>query len=212
LIVIARKLPVFRLPTLVWTAALAAAISFTGLEIRAVGQAQKPPQTTVPTAPPKTTAAPSQRAGGQGANQGAATQASQPGQGRSGVIGPNVPGQRGGPPWWQDEAIKKELALTAEQVRRLDGHFDRRAKELEPLNAELDKQRAELNRLMSDRSAGTAAIALQVARMEVPRAKINESFYVMMYRMSLVLDPDQNKKLQAIFDRNRDRGRGGESR
>jgi len=187
-------------------------LAFTGLEIRAVSQAQKqtPPPAgsqASPTTPKPTSTTPStpaQRVGGRGANPG-----NQPGPGR---IGTNVPGQRGGPPWWREEAIKKELGLTAEQIRSLEQHFDRRAKALEPLTEELDKQRAELNRLMSDRTAGSPAIALQVARLEVPRAKMNESFYVMMYRMSLVLDLEQNKKLQAIFDRNRERGRGGEPR
>ena len=179
----AKPLPHFPLSTPIWTAVLAAVIVFSALQVRALTQAQKPPASATASVP--------QRSGGQGANQGS-TGASSPG--------------RGGP-WWRDESIKKELVLTADQTRRLDSLFERRAKDLEPLNDELDKQRAELNRLMSDRNAGAAAIALQVARLEVPRAKMNESFYVMMYRMSLVLDPEQNKKLQAIFDRTRDRGR-----
>ena len=129
--------------------------------------------------------------------------------GRRGQSGLSAPGQGGGP-WWRDESIKSTLGLSSEQVRRLDSLFERRAKELEPLNEELNKQRLELNRLMSNRKSGVAAIALQVARMEVPRAKINESFYVMMYRMSLVLDPEQDKKLQAVFAANRGRGRGAQ--
>jgi len=200
----------------VWTAGLAAAIAFTGLEIRAVSQTQKPPsQQTAPpaTSKPATPATPQTappRTGGQGANQGApATSGPQGPGGRGPQIGPRLPGgARNSPPWWQDEAVRKELALTAEQIKQLDSIYERRAKDLEPLTAELDKQVAELNRLMSDREVGVAAISLQVARLEVPRAKINESFYVMMYRMSRVLNPEQNKKLQAIFDRNRDRDRG----
>jgi Spy/CpxP family protein refolding chaperone len=128
--------------------------------------------------------------------------------GRGGRSGLSAPGQGG--PWWRDDAIKSTLELSAEQIHRLDSLFERRAKELEPLNEEFNKQRLELNRLMSDRKSGVAAIALQVARMEVPRAKINESFYVMMYRMSLVLDPEQEKKLQAVFAANRGRGRGAQ--
>jgi Spy/CpxP family protein refolding chaperone len=131
-----------------------------------------------------------------------------PGSGGKGQSELSAPGRAGGP-WWRDEAIKSALGLSEGQIRRLDSLFERRAKELEPLNEELNKQRMELNRLMIDRNSGVAAIALQVARMEVPRAKINESFYVMMYRMSLVLDPAQDKKLQAVFAASRGRGRGG---
>jgi Spy/CpxP family protein refolding chaperone len=204
------NLPAFRRSALVWTFSLSAALAFTGFEIGAVTQTSstppaqtgassaKPSSQTPPTAPPST-------AGTRGNTPG------QPGQGR-GRIGTSVPGQRDGPTWWHDETVKKELALTADQIRRLDIIYERRAKDLDPLREELNKQVAELSRLMSNRNAGTAAIALQVAHLEVPRAKINESFYVMMYRMSLVLDVEQNKKLQAIFDRNRERGRGGEPR
>lgn len=131
----------------------------------------------------------------------------QPGraQGPQGAPGSAI--RQGRALWWQDDAIKKEIGLREDQVKRIDALYAKRARDLEPLNTEFAKQRAELNRLMSDRSVGTAAIELQVARMEVPRVKINESYFAMLYRMYLVLDPDQNKKLQAVFDRQRDRGR-----
>jgi Spy/CpxP family protein refolding chaperone len=111
--------------------------------------------------------------------------------------------------WWQDEAIKKEIGLREDQVKRIDALYAKRARDLEPLELEFEKQRTELNRLMGDRAAGPAAIELQVARMEVPRAKMNESYFSMLYRMYLVLDVEQYKKLQLIFERQRDRGRGG---
>jgi Spy/CpxP family protein refolding chaperone len=94
-------------------------------------------------------------------------------------------------------------------VKRIDALYAKRARDLEPLEVEFEKQRTELNRLMGDRAAGPAAIELQVARMEVPRAKMNESYFSMLYRMYLVLDVEQYKKLQLIFERQRDRGRGG---
>jgi Spy/CpxP family protein refolding chaperone len=155
---------------------------------------QAPPAQATQTGQPPVTAA----RGGRGGD------ATRPPQG--GRSGFNV--RPDSTPWWKDEAIKKEIVLRDDQVRRLDGLYDKRAKDIAPLNEELQKQRVELDRMMVDRSVTPAAIELQVAKMEVPRAKMNESYFVMIHRMYLILDPEQNKKLEAIFARQREGGRG----
>lgn len=123
------------------------------------------------------------------------------GASQEGQVAPGVRTPSDRTPWWRDAAIKKEIGLRDDQVRRIESLYAKRARDLDPLNKEFEKQRAELDRLMSDRAIGAAAIELQVARMEVPRARINESYFGMLYRMYLVLDPEQSKKLVAIFER-----------
>jgi Spy/CpxP family protein refolding chaperone len=179
---------------------------------------------------PKAAASPQTPA--QGTAQGQTT--APPGTATQGARGRGTPGQtpagqspaapsRGGqvpgrpdsngprPPWWKDEAIKKEIGLRENQALNIDRLYDNRARDIAPWNDEIMKQREQLNVLMLDRTATRTAIELQVDRMEVPRMKVNESYFVMLHRMYMQLDPDQNKKLQAIFDRNRDHGRGGGS-
>jgi Spy/CpxP family protein refolding chaperone len=194
-----------------------------GVEIRAVTQATKP---VVPPAgaqaPPTTAAKPgtsSQGTSSQGtATQGAAgrgANAQPQGRGDAGRQGGSPtgpgPGGRDMTPWWKDEAVKKEIGLRDDQAKRIDDLFAQRAKDIEPLKREYDVQRAGLDRLMSDRTTdmrtALRAIELQVALMEVPRVKMNESLNVMLYRMRRVLEPEQDKKLQAVLDRRS--GRGG---
>jgi len=168
-----------------------------------LGQTPQASQAPPPQASPTQTAPPA--TAGRGGRGGDANRPPQ--GGRSGF---NV--RPDSTPWWKDEAIKKEIVLRDDQVRRLDGLYDKRAKDIAPLNEELQKQRAELDRMMVDRTVTPAAIELQVAKMEVPRGKMNESYFVMIHRMYLILDPEQNKKLEAIFARQREgagRGRSG---
>jgi Spy/CpxP family protein refolding chaperone len=184
-------------------------LAFTGAEIRALTQGKPaPPQTSVAQNPPATAPKPGTSVPGT-PSQGTAAQGAT-GRGANGQS--NTPGSRPDrTPWWKDEAIKKEIGLRADQATRIEALFTQRAKDIEPLNQLYDKQRAELDRLMSDRTTNMhdaiRAIELQVALMEVPRGKMNESLNVMFYRMRRVLDPEQDKKLQPVLDRRN--GRGG---
>src|SRR5262245_43766226 len=117
------------------------------MEIRAGGQVQKPttPQTTSPTtSKPNPQQGTAPRGGGQGANQGA----------------PAGPGRGGPRSWWRDEAIRKEVGLREDQVKQLEKLYEDRSKSAQTqlLTEEMEKQSAELDRLMNDRNAGTAAI------------------------------------------------------
>jgi Spy/CpxP family protein refolding chaperone len=123
-------------------------------------------------------------------------------------------GQRplGPPPeykWWQDEAAKKELALTEQQAGRIDRIYDRRTKDIDPTVQEWLKQREELNRMTRERVVDVQTYQLQAARTDGLYSRIHESRTVMLYSLYKELTPDQYKKLQAIFDRNRGRRGGG---
>jgi hypothetical protein len=201
---------VFHPSHLVSVAALTALIAASNGGLTAVrGQVQggqAPPTAGTATASPRPGAgAPaSQTSGEQGARgQGANAQS----QGRGSGSGGRSPA-----PWWRDEAVKKELNLRPDQFTRLEALFAQHAREIEPLTAEVAKQRAELDRLRSDMTSDSRtvqrAIELQVALMEVPRVKMNERFYLLLYRSDRVLDPEQYKKLQEIRERT-PRGRGG---
>jgi hypothetical protein len=223
--VTARNLSIFRLSPLIWAGGLAGVLAATGGEIRAITQATKlaAPQTSNAQTPPATIAKPgtsSQGTSSQGtAAQGAAARGANAQTQARGDAGrqsgpPNGPGTGARPdrtPWWKDEAIRKEIGLREDQAKRIDDLFAQRAKDIEPLQREYDKQKAQLDLLTSDRTTdmrtALRAIELQVALMEVPRVKMNESLNVMFYRMHRVLDPEQDKKLQAVFARHN--GRGG---
>ena len=110
------------------------------------------------------------------------------------------------PPWWKDPAIVKEIALKAEQAQQIDQLWHDRAKEMSGRWDDFRKQDAELRKMMAERKVGPDVIALQVDRVEAQRTLIEKSRTVMLYRMSLVMTPEQNKALEAIRERSRRSG------
>src|SRR5207247_3243085 len=112
--------------------------------------------------------------------------------------------------FWKDAPVVKEIGLTPEQTARIDRIYEERARRIAPFAEDLDKQKPELDRLIRERTVDPSAVELQAAKVTSLWAKIQESRQVMLYRMYMVLTPDQYKKLQAIVDRRRaaDHGNG----
>ena len=112
--------------------------------------------------------------------------------------------------WWKDPDFKKEIRLTDAQSAKIDAIYRARSREYLPFDAELDKQVAEANRLAAERTVSVEEFALQVSRMEALWTKLSESRWVMLYRMSKELTPEQYKKMQEYRERRtQSRGRGG---
>lgn len=110
--------------------------------------------------------------------------------------------------WWNDPEIQKELGLSAEKVGRINDIYTRRNADLRPVVHEYLRESAVLDKMTRERVADDATYQLQVMRVEAARARVNESRMVMLYRMYRELTPEQHGRLQDIFDRRFDRGRG----
>jgi hypothetical protein len=151
---------------------------------------------------------------GQTQGQGAAAQSQdKPKDSPQQEIHPPRGGGPGGAPrpdwtWWKDDQVKTEVGLTAWQVRRIDQIFQQRAQELTPLVDEWQKQGQKVDQLIRERTVTAEQLDIELLSQEALRSKLNESRRLMLYRMYLVLNPDQYKKLRAVFDQ-RARGRRG---
>jgi len=110
--------------------------------------------------------------------------------------------------WWKDEAIKKEMKLTDAQVRQIGQTFDSRVRYITPWFEDYNKQIAELDRMVRERTVDVTTYEIQVNRVEALRSRLNETRQVMLYRFYKMLDPAQYQVLQTIRDRG-GRGRGG---
>jgi Spy/CpxP family protein refolding chaperone len=130
------------------------------------------------------------------------------GPGQSDQRGPQA---RGNWPkaWYQDDAVKKELALTPKQVRDIDQLYESNRAKLNQLFDDVRKQETELDRLIKEGKVEESIISLQLDRVEVPRTELNKTRILMLYRMYRVLTPDQNQKLQALQDKMHGRRGGG---
>jgi Spy/CpxP family protein refolding chaperone len=162
--------------------------------------AQAAPQTAKP-ATSQAPAAPSRPPEGRGLGP-------VPGVGASGPPSP----RNDFSPWWKDAGIIKELGLTPVQASNIDKIYEKRLKQIQLQVAEYDNQKADLDRMYSERVAPPAAIELQASKMMTPKVAIDISRVRMLYEMSLVMSPQQNEKLKDIADRfyreQRERGRG----
>jgi Spy/CpxP family protein refolding chaperone len=105
--------------------------------------------------------------------------------------------------------VKKEIGLTDAQAVKIDALYEHRVKDVDPFVQEFLKQKDELDRLVRERVVDVPTIQLQFGRMETAWAKLRESRTVMLYRIYLLLTPDQYKKLQAIQERENRGRRGG---
>lgn len=114
--------------------------------------------------------------------------------------------------FWKDEQLKTQLGLTARQVRRIDQIYQQRAKELMPLVAEWTKQRDEVDRLIRERTVTAEQLDIQLLRFQALNSKFWESRQLMLYRIYLVLTPEQYKKLLTVQRGRGRRGGGGTPR
>ena len=113
--------------------------------------------------------------------------------------------------WWKDPEFKKDVRLTDAQSARIDQIFRERQRAYVLYNAEFDKVSDDTNRMAAERTASIEEFALQASRMEALRAKLLESRWIMLYRISKELTPEQYKKLDEFRSRRaQQRGRGGQ--
>ena len=114
-------------------------------------------------------------------------------------------------PWWNDDASKKELGLTAAQVKAIDDIYTSSKDELASYRENLDREHKVLDQLIAESKVEQWVVLRQIDRMEMQRSSYNKTFWMMLYRMNRQLTPEQRVKLQEMERRARG-GRGGERR
>lgn len=98
--------------------------------------------------------------------------------------------------WWQSDVYKKELGLTAEQVRRLEETFQKALPTLKAQKSALDAAEARFERLVE---AGDDSAAMeQVNIVEATRAELNKTRALMLLGMRKLLTRDQWAKFTAL--------------
>jgi Spy/CpxP family protein refolding chaperone len=102
--------------------------------------------------------------------------------------------------WWKSEQFQKEVGLTADQCTRIDTVFQTALPKLRQGKEELDKQEAELSRLI-EINADEAQVSRQIDRVEAIRASLNKARLLMLLHERQVLTPDQLVKFKAAHDK-----------
>jgi Spy/CpxP family protein refolding chaperone len=102
--------------------------------------------------------------------------------------------------WWKSEQFQKEVGLTADQCTRIDNMFQTALPKLRQGKEELDKQEAELSRLI-ETNADEAQVTRQVDRVETIRASLNKTRTLLLLHERQVLTPDQLVRFKAAHDK-----------
>jgi Spy/CpxP family protein refolding chaperone len=109
-------------------------------------------------------------------------------------------GEHRGPfKFWEGDT-KVALGITNQQAAEIEQIFQATMPKLEIAKDKLDKLEATLSQTIRDNTADLATVALQVDRQETMRAELYKTRTLMLYRMRLVLSPEQRVKLQARWE------------
>ncbi len=102
-------------------------------------------------------------------------------------------------PWWKDEKVVRELGLTPDQSTRIESAFRATFNQQRQSKEELDRQEAELSRLIES-NADEAQVVRQVDTVEAVRASLNRTRTLTLLHMRRVLTAKQNVKFKAVYE------------
>lgn len=106
--------------------------------------------------------------------------------------------------WWSDPALAQKLGLTEDQQKKLGDLFQQNRLRLIDLMANLQKQEAMLEPLLSADRPDETKILAQIDGIAQARAELEKSNARMLLAMRGVLTQDQWKRLQAEIPRRRE--------
>ncbi len=109
--------------------------------------------------------------------------------------------QDDGPPrwkWWLHADSRKELSLSEKQSKKIDEVWESTAPKLREKWHDLEKLEEALAKTIKENIADVSIVAQQVEKVEKLRAENNATRTVMIYRMHLLLTPEQRVKVDAM--------------
>lgn len=109
--------------------------------------------------------------------------------------------QEEGPPrwkWWLHPETRKELRLSEQQSKKINEVWESTAPKLREKWHELEKLEDALAATIKAYSADQSIVAQQVEKVEKLRAENTAARTVMLYRMRLLLTPEQRLKVDEM--------------
>lgn len=103
--------------------------------------------------------------------------------------------------WWQSDKYKADLALTPEQVTRLEEVYQGLRPTLTSGKQELDRLEAELSKTIAEGLAPESDVMKLVDQTEQARAELAKSRTLMIYRMHQILTVEQRAKMNQLHER-----------
>jgi len=108
--------------------------------------------------------------------------------------------------WWQDEKMKAELALTADQSAKIESVFQVSMATQRKNFDELGRREKEFSEMLLRDDTTEAAVMRQAEQVEALRAEMSKTRTLMLFRMNRILTTEQRMKFNELQER-RDRER-----
>jgi Spy/CpxP family protein refolding chaperone len=103
--------------------------------------------------------------------------------------------------WWLNPDDRKELGITEQQSRDIDAIFESIAPKQREAWRQFEEQEDLLSKMVKDSTADWTVVAQLSEKVERLRADINKTHTVMLYRINLLLTPEQRVKVKELRDR-----------
>jgi Spy/CpxP family protein refolding chaperone len=110
--------------------------------------------------------------------------------------------------WWLDEKFQRELAITPDQIARIDAVFQAAQPALRAQQRALSKLEDELSKMVLEANIDESEVEHFVTKVEAARADLGRSRTMMIFRMRRLLTTDQHAKLQKLFEQHEKERRG----
>ena len=102
--------------------------------------------------------------------------------------------------WWRSETYQRELALTAEQVTRIEHIFKESWPSLKHAKHELDRFDEELSAVIAEGTADEPRVLHLIEQVEASRSDLGRARSLMLFRIHRVLTPLQRSRLNALHE------------
>ena len=105
--------------------------------------------------------------------------------------------------WWQADRFQKELALSAEQITRIEGIYQNAQPLLRAQKEAFDRREEKLSKVIADPKSDEAAVIQATERLELARNEMSRTRTLMLFRIRRVLNDDQLLKLNKMHEHDR---------
>lgn len=103
--------------------------------------------------------------------------------------------------WWLYD--RTELGITDRQSAEIDKIFETTMPGQRAKREELERLEAVLASMTSENKADVSTVQHQVDKVENLRAEMNKTRTVMLYRINLILNPEQRVKVKELIEKRR---------
>lgn len=105
--------------------------------------------------------------------------------------------------WWQSERFQKELALTPEQITRIEGIYQTAMPLLRAQKEAFDRREEKLSKVIADPKSDEAMVVQATDRLEAARNEMGRTRTLMFFRIRRVLNDEQLAKLNVMHEHDR---------